>query len=126
MQPTKTRILSVEDDEHVRVTIGELLEQAGYEVTPSSTAADGLQRATSERFNLIILDHILPDGTGLELCQQIRQFDPDTPILFFASAVHELSQQYVMRIHAQGLLLKPLGIRDLVVTVDRLLNGGLS
>ena len=126
MQLSKQRILSVEGDKFIREVTKDLLEQASYEVTLTSTIADGLQRAKSERFNLIILDHILPDGTGLELCQQIRQFDPDTPILFFASAVQELSQQYVMRIHAQGLLLKPLGIRDLVVTVDRLLNGGLS
>ena len=126
MQSSKQRVLSVEDDEQVRALIGELLEQAGYEVTLVSTSADGLQRATSERLNLIILDHILPDGTGLELCQQIRQFDPYTPILFFASAAHELDQQYVRSIHAQGLLLKPLGIRDLVATVGRLLNGGLS
>ena len=119
-------ILSVEDDEHVRALIGELLEQAGYEVTLVSTSADGLQRAKSERFSLIILDYILPDGTGRELCQQIRQFDPHTPILFFATAAPELNQQYVRSIHAQGVLLKPLGIRDLVTTVDRLLNGGSS
>ena len=126
MQPTKQRILSVEGNEQVRVVIKELLYQAGYEVTPARTAADGLRRATSERFSLIILDHFLPDGTGVELCRQIRQFDPHTPIFFFATAAHELGQQDVMRIRAQGVLLKPLGIRDLVVTVDRLLNGGSS
>ena len=126
MHQTKTHILSVEDDEHVRALIGELLEQAGYEVTLVSTSADGLRRAKSERFSLIILDDLLPDGTGLELCQHLRRFDPHTPILFFASAAPELGQQYVRSIHAQGLLLKPLGIRDLVATVGRLLNGGLS
>ena len=126
MQSSKQRVLSVEDDEQVRALIGELLEQAGYEVTLVSTSADGLQRAKSERFSLIILDHILPDGTGLELCQHLRRFDPHTPILFFASAAHELDQQHVMSIHAQGLLLKPLGIRDLVATVDKLLDVGQS
>lgn len=126
MQPIKQRILSVEDNEQVCVVIRELLEQAGYKVTPASTAIDGLRRAKSERFSLIILDCILRDGSGLELCQQIRQFDPDTPILFFASAAPGLDQQYVISIHAQGLLLKPLGIFDLVATVDSLLNVGQS
>ena len=124
MHPTKMRILSVEDDEQVCVVIRELLAQAGYKVTPACTAVNGLRRAKSERFSLIILDCILPDGSGFELCQQIRRFDPDTPILFFASAVHGLDQQYVMSIHAQGLLVKPLGIYDLVATVDSLLDVG--
>ncbi len=81
-----------------------------------------MRRATSERFSLIILDYILPDGSGLELCRAIRRFDPHTPILFFASTAHEIHQQYVMGILAQGLLLKPLGIYDLVETVNSLLN----
>ena len=103
MQPTKKRILSVEDDEQVRAMIGELLEQSGYEVTLASTADDGLRRATSARFSLIILEYILPDGSGLELCRAIRRFDPHTPILFFASTAPSLDQQHLMSIHAQGL-----------------------
>ncbi len=67
LQPMKPRILNVEDDNLVQDVISGLLEQAGYEVVLSSTLADGLRRVQSEHFNLIILDYVLPDGTGLEI-----------------------------------------------------------
>jgi DNA-binding response OmpR family regulator len=124
MQPKKQRILSVEDDEQIRVVISELLEQAGYEVKLSGTFADGLRLAAGEPFKLIILNYMLPDGTGLELCHEIRQFDPHIPIIFFASDNNELDIQRERSNFAQDYLTKPAGISDLVATVDRLLNVG--
>jgi len=126
LQPMKPRILNVEDDNLVQDVISGLLEQAGYEVALSSTLADGLWQVQSEHFNLIILDYVLPDGTGLELCRAIRRFDPHTPILFFASEDHGLNQQWAVSVSAQGCLTKPLGIYDLVATVARLLDEAQS
>ena len=91
-------------------------------MTLASTVADGLLRATSERFNLILVCYTLPDGSGLELCQQIRQFDPHTPLLFFVSADEKLEVSREAGLCAQEFLEKPLGISDLVATVDRLLK----
>jgi CheY-like chemotaxis protein len=126
MQPTKQRILSVEDNEQIRVVISELLEQAGYEVELSSTLADGLRRAAGGRFNLIILNYMLPDGTGLELCNEIRQFDPHIPIIFFASNNAEIDIQRERSNCAQGYLTKPADISNIVSTIDGLLNAGRS
>ena len=122
MHPTKTRILSVEGDKFIREVTKDLLEQAGYEVTLASTVADGLRRATSERFNLILICYTLLDGSGLELCREIRQFDPHTPILFFVSADEKLELSLEAGLCAQEFLEKPLGISDLVATVGRLLK----
>jgi len=130
LQPMKPRILNVEDDNLVQDVISGLLEQAGYqagyEVALSSTLADGLRRVQSEHFNLIILDYVLPDGTGLELCRAIRRLDPHSPLLFFTGEDHGLNQQWAVSVCAQGCLTKPLGIYDLVATVARLLDEAQS
>ena len=126
MQPSKKRILSVEDDKLVRDVISDLLAQAGYEVALSGTLADGLRRVQSERFDLIILDYALPDGTGLELCRAIRRVDPRIPILFFVGEDHGLNEQWAVSVCAQGCLTKPLGIYDFVAMVARLLDDAQS
>ena len=122
MHPTKRRILSVEGDKFIGEVTKDLLEQAGYEVRLASKVAEGLRRATSERFNLIIICYMLRDGMGLELCREIRQFDPHTPILLFVSADQKLELRPKVGLCVQGYLEKPLGIRDLVATVSRLLK----
>jgi DNA-binding response OmpR family regulator len=95
-------------------------------VVLTSTVADGLRRAARWHFDLIMLSYTLRDGTGLELFQQIRQFDVHTPILFFVSADHKRALLPEVGHCAQGYLVKPPGIYDLVATVDSLLDAGQS
>ncbi len=78
--------LLVEDHQDTCELMITFLEQFKYEVWPACTVADGLRLARSERFDLCVLDERLPDGTGAELCQQLRQFHPRTPILFLSAA----------------------------------------
>jgi CheY-like chemotaxis protein len=76
-----------------------------YEVTPAYSKADAVKRATAEKYDLYILDYHLPDGTGLELCQMLRTFDGDTPILF-ATATSSITEAQVITAGAQGLVRK--------------------
>lgn len=72
MQPIKGRILFVEDHEDTRDLMALILEQSNYEVLTASSIAGALELVKAERFDLFMLDSLLIDGTGLELCKRIR------------------------------------------------------
>ena len=67
--------------------------------------ADALVQATKENFSLYLHDYHLPDGTGFELCLLIKNFDTDTPILFF-TGTSSITEEQVLKIRAQGLIKK--------------------
>jgi two-component system, OmpR family, manganese sensing response regulator len=102
----KPRILFVEDHDDTRSMIRHLLGHRGYQVETAGSANQGLELAQNEPFDLFLLDYQLGDGSGKELCEKIREFDSDTPILFF-SASHPKIQQDAVECGAQGFVLKP-------------------
>lgn len=122
MQPTKRRILCVDDDDDTCFMLSALLGQAGYEVLTASGVAEGLRLARGGRFDLYILDNRFTDGTGLDLCRQIREFDDTTPILFFSGLAQESDRQRGLGAGAQGYLIKPNDLDKLVETVARLIG----
>ena len=69
-----------------------------------STSAEGLALAGSESFNLFLLDGLLCDGTGAELCRSIREFDPVTPIVFFSALAQERRRREVIAAGATASL----------------------
>src|SRR4051812_13981371 len=79
------RILCVEDDEDTCELLSFSLGKAGYEVVSAYTFADGLAKALSGSFKVILLDSHLPDGSGIELCKQIRETGSHTPVIFYSA-----------------------------------------
>jgi CheY-like chemotaxis protein len=115
----KRRILCVDDSRDTCEAIDIIL--ADYVVTPAYNKAEALQRISVERFDLILLDHYLPDGTGLDLCQEIRERDPITPILFF-TATTEVSPDQFFAAGAQAVITKP-EIAELLPAITNALFG---
>jgi DNA-binding response OmpR family regulator len=103
----KRRILYVEDHADTRELVTLLLAQKSYEVITGSTIESGIALAASEKFDLYLLDSWLPDGSGLELCQQIREFDQTTPILFYSAAAYNTDSDLALKCGAQAYLVKP-------------------
>src|SRR4030095_581684 len=90
MQKTNTpRVLYIEDHEDTRELVTLVLEQRSYEVVTGSSIESGVALAGSQQFDLYLLDSWLPDGSGLDLCRQIREFDKVTPIVFYSAAAFE-------------------------------------
>ena len=102
----KPRILSVDNHEDTLVMLEQLLGAYGYELATTNTVREGVELARAEDFDLFLLDYRLADGTGKDLCKRIREFDPETPILFF-SGTHPAMQQEALSCGAQGYVLKP-------------------
>jgi|SRR5262245_32066477 len=107
----KTRILFVEDDEGAREMVS--IQLAGYKIISARDFTEGLRLARQGYFDLYILDNWLPDGTGVELCRRIREFDPHTPIVFYSGIHYVHDAREAMRAGAQAYLTKPVNAYEL-------------
>jgi DNA-binding response OmpR family regulator len=105
--PNTPRVLYIEDHEDTRELVTLVLEQRSFEVVTGSTIQSGIALAASQDFDLYLLDSWLPDGSGLDLCRQIRQFDKVTPILFYSAAAYEADKAHALNSGAQAYLIKP-------------------
>jgi len=123
MQLSKHRILYIEDHEDTRDLVMILLQQQNYEVITAATMAIGVGLATNQRFDLYLLDSRLPDGSGLDLCRELRSFDLRTPILFYSAAAYEIDKKTAMDCGAQGYLTKPSDNGDLCHMIEKLISG---
>ena len=118
----KHHILYVEDHADTRDLIQLILQQHGYAVTTVDTIADALAMTTKEIFDLYLLDSRLPDGSGVDLCRQLRVADSQTPIVFYSAAAYELDRETAIRSGAQGYLVKPTTNGELATTISGLLK----
>ncbi|MEK6285170.1 MAG: response regulator [Acidobacteriota bacterium] len=122
MEGERKRILCVEDDLDSCDMLRVLLQD--YEVVTANSARDGLRLASTERFDLYLLDSRYPDGSGVELCRQLRLFDTHTPVLFHSGLEGESDIRDAISAGAQGYLVKPIGIDELEKNIERLLDAG--
>jgi CheY-like chemotaxis protein len=116
----KRRILCVDDHDDTCGLIATILRD--HEIVSAHSKSEGLRRATSEQFDLYLLDYHLPDGTGLELCLLIRNFDSATPILF-VTGTFGLTNRQVTAAGAQGLVNKCDLTSSLISAISKLLTG---
>jgi two-component system OmpR family response regulator len=123
MNPTYTpRVLYIEDHDDTRELVTLVLEQRSYEVVTGSTIKSGVALAESQQFDLYLLDSWLPDGSGLDLCRQIREFDKATPILFYSAAAYEIDRNQALESGAQAYLIKPSQPSELCEIVSSLID----
>jgi len=99
------------------------LSGSGYEVVLANTVSDGLRMARDEAFAAYLLSSWFADGTGLELCREIRRFDTNTPIIFYSALTRECDLEAAMSAGAQAYLIKPDDLESIEPTIRRLLIG---
>jgi len=116
------RVLYIEDHEDTRELVTLVLEQRRVEVVTGATIESALALAGTQQFDLYLLDSWLPDGSGLDLCRQIREFDKATPILFYSAAAYEMDRAEAIASGAQAYLVKPSPPSELCNLVTSLIN----
>src|SRR5215212_12204353 len=116
------RVLYIEDHEDTRELVTLVLEQKSFEVVTGSTIQSGVALAGSQNFDLYLLDSWLADGSGLDLCKQIREFDKSTPILFYSGAAYEIDKDQAIQSGARAYLIKPSQPSELCNLVTALIQ----
>ncbi|MEA2201595.1 MAG: two-component system, OmpR family, operon response regulator KdpE [Solirubrobacteraceae bacterium] len=110
------RILVCDDDPQIRRALSLILREAGYEVLISSTAEEALDRAAVAGPHLAIVDLLLPDHHGIELCRRLREWS-EMPILVLSAIGEEQTKVEALHHGADDYLTKPFGPGELVARV---------
>ena len=121
-KPPLIHVMHVEDDPDFRLLISASLRDFGYFVATAGSVAEGLQLARELRFDLFILDVRLPDGTGIELCQQLLELQPGVPVVYYSAYASEEEQKAALAVCGDAYLKKPVSAECLEQTIARLLG----
>lgn len=114
-------LLLVEDDQSLALGIEFTLKDEGYEVFGASTLQEGRKLFNDKKVDLIILDVNLPDGSGYELCKEIRE-KSDVPIMFLTALDEEVNVVLGLEIGGDDYITKPFRVRELLSRVKVLLR----
>jgi two-component system KDP operon response regulator KdpE len=115
------RILVCDDDDQIRRALNLILREAGYEVLIASTAEEALDRAAVAGPHLAIVDLLLPDQPGIELCRRLREWSR-MPILVLSAVGDEQSKIDALQNGADDYVTKPFGPGELVARVSAALR----
>jgi DNA-binding response OmpR family regulator len=115
------RVLMIEDDRDLAGMVGEYLRPAGLEVTSRSTATEGLALLKRGGYDALILDVMLPDRDGFEVCRQVRA-ESDIPILMLTARGEETDRIVGLELGADDYLPKPFSPRELLARLRAILR----
>jgi DNA-binding response OmpR family regulator len=115
-------ILVIEDDPSVAKALAVGIGQEGYDVHCESTAAGGMSHARDKSPHLVVLDVRLPDGSGFDVCRQLRQTGFRQPILMLTVQGDEVDKVLGLEMGADDYLTKPYRLRELVARIRALLR----
>ena len=116
------RIFLLEDDAFLREGLSEMLQKEGYITKCASTCGEAKVLLSGSRFNLIIFDVMLPDGSGLDLCTEIRKADTNIPILFLTASDDEIQIVRGLDAGADDYVTKPFKLQELLSRIRALLR----
>jgi two-component system alkaline phosphatase synthesis response regulator PhoP len=117
-----SRILLVEDEPGLVLTVSDLLSTEGYEVESAADGESGLSKAVAGKFDLVILDIMLPRKTGFEVCRELRQKGIDAAILMLTAKTQVVDRVVGLKLGADDYLTKPFDPAELLARVEALLR----
>jgi two-component system, OmpR family, response regulator len=119
---TQPRVLVVDDDDSIRDLLTMALEHSGYEVTLAANCVDARNAVERARPDLVVLDVMLPDGDGIELCRRLRAAGLRAPVLFLTARDATADKVRGLTVGGDDYLTKPFSLEELVARVRALLR----
>jgi DNA-binding response OmpR family regulator len=120
----KKRILVVEDDPAILTGLVDLLEGEGFAVEQAIDGAAALVRHSEARPDLVLLDVMIPEKNGYEVCREIRRTDASTPVIMLTAKGEEVDKVVGLELGADDYVVKPFSARELLARVRAVLRRG--
>lgn len=121
---SQDRILIVEDEEHILMALEDDFRLEGYDVDSATDGATGLALAEAGKYDLIILDVMLPRLDGMEVCRRLRSQGISTPLLMLTAKSQEIDKVLGLERGADDYVTKPFSPRELIARVRAILRRG--
>lgn len=121
MSPTEN-ILVVDDDQEIRQLLARYLSEQGFRVTTAADRRECESRITDGRPDLIVLDVMLPDGSGLDICRNLRDRRPAIPVILLTALKEDVDRIIGLELGADDYLGKPFNPRELVARIKAILR----
>jgi len=118
----KARILLIEDEPGLRLTLVDRLSAEGCEVEAAASGDDGERAACTGGFDLILLDIMLPGKSGLDLCRDLRQQGITTPIIMLTAKDQTIDKVLGLKLGADDYMTKPFDMMELLARIEALLR----
>jgi two-component system alkaline phosphatase synthesis response regulator PhoP len=114
----RKRILLVEDEPGLRLTLSGRLASEGHLVEQAADGETGLARASAEPFDLVVLDVMLPDRSGFDVCRDLRKKGVETPVLMLTARGQVEDRVLGLKLGADDYLVKPFAMSELLARVE--------
>ena len=120
------KILIIEDEPDIRKTLEYNISREGYEVISASSLSEGREKLESASFSLLLLDLMLPDGSGLDLCRELKQDKSlsTMPVIILTAKDDEVDKVVGFELGADDYVTKPFSVRELILRVKAVLKRG--
>lgn len=118
----KARILLAEDETAIRLGLVATLESEGYAVTAAADGAQALRLYPQEKFDLAVLDIMMPKVSGYDVCRELRARGSRVPVLFLSAKGEEVDKVVGLKLGADDYVTKPFGVHELLARVEALLR----
>ncbi len=115
-------ILVVEDDENIRTGLIDTLESEGYRATPAVDGKEALDLFAAETFDLVLLDIMMPEVSGYDVCRAIRSQNPDVPVIMLTAKGEEIDKVIGLQLGADDYITKPFGVHELLARISAVLR----
>lgn len=122
MNSTKKQILIVDDEQSIRTLLDYNLKQAGYDTIMAADGKVAIEMAEIEQPDLILLDLMLPEISGIEVCKMLRSRDINIPIIMLTAKSDELDKVLGLEIGADDYMTKPFSPREVAARVKAVLR----
>ena len=116
-----SRILIIEDDEDLREGLAFSLEMDGCETACAGTKREGMEQLKKSRYDLVLLDCNLPDGSGYDLCTEIREYG-DMPLFMLTARNTEMDEVKALELGAADFMSKPFSLAVLKARIRKILQ----
>ncbi len=113
-----TRVLIVEDEPGLVLTLSDRLKSEGYDVHAASDGPSGLERATREPWDVILLDVMLPGASGFDVCRDLRQRGVTTPVIMLTARGQVVDKVLGLKLGADDYLTKPFEMMELTARIE--------